>query len=64
MLDWKDNEAQLEQNAIMQANRRNEDAIQPITSVEDFDQRLSLADAFILHALGVTVTHYEQMLTP
>ena len=58
------NEARQEHTARMEANRRCEGAMQvPIARVRDFDQSLSLADAFILHALGVKVTLYQEMGT-
>jgi len=54
---WETNEAQQEDNARMEANRSYEDAMQlTIAGIQDFDQSLSLADAFILRALGVKVT--------
>ena len=55
--NWEPNEAKQESNALMEANRDDEDAMQ------DFNQRLSLADAFILHALGVTLMVSQHMLT-
>ena len=54
--DWGSNDAQQEQNARMEANRRKDDGLQgSMASIQDFDQSLSVADAFILHALGVKV---------
>jgi len=34
-----------------------------IAGIQDFDQSLLLGDAFILHALGVKVTLYDEMVT-
>jgi hypothetical protein len=61
MSDWEANEGQQEHEARVEANRCYEDAMQaPIDSNQDFDQSLSLADAFILHALGVKVALYPE----
>jgi hypothetical protein len=50
------NDAHQEQNTRMEANGRKEDGLQgSMGSIQDFDQSLSIADAFILHALGVKV---------
>ena len=45
----------------MEADRRYEDAMQIAFEIPDFDQSLSLADAFILHALGVEVALFQEM---
>jgi hypothetical protein len=64
MWEWGADEAQQEQDERMEANRRYEDAMQvPGDSIRDFDQSLSLADAFILHALGVRVALYSEIAT-
>ena len=63
MWDWEANEAQQEHNARIEADRRYEDGMQvPIAIIQDFDQSLSLADTFILHALGVKATLYQAMV--
>lgn len=64
MWDGEANNAQQEHDARVEANGRDEDAMQlPIAGILDFDQLLSLADAFILHALGVKVTPYQEVVT-
>ena len=56
MWDRGANDAQQEQNARLETNRHEEDGLQgSMGSIQDFDQSLSVADAFILHALGVKV---------
>ena len=61
MSDWEANEREQEHDARMEANRCYEDAMQVTSdSNRDFDQSLSLADAFILHALGVKVALYPE----
>jgi hypothetical protein len=64
MWDWRANEAQQEHDARMEANRCYEDAMQvPVDGIQDFDRSLSLADVFILHALGVKVALYPEIAT-
>ena len=54
--DWGANDARQEPNARVEANRCKEDGLQgSMGGIQDFDQSLSVADAFILHALGVKV---------
>jgi hypothetical protein len=53
------NEEQQEHDARMEANRRYEEAMKVTTAdIKDkgFDQSLSLADALVLHAMGVEVS--------
>jgi len=65
MWPWEVNEAQETHSVRMEANGHYEDAMQlTIAGIQDFDQSLSLADAFILHALGVEVALYHQLVTP
>ena len=62
--NWEPNEAKQESNALLKANRCDEDAMQaPIAALQNFDESLSLGDVFILHALGVKVLVYQDMLT-